>query len=619
MIARPERALVSPRVRPADGGEAVRLEQRVLGMLAAGVRGVVYLSGPAGSGKSTALEHLSAVLPPDAPVILLDEDTGPEAIPSGPERLVIRAERSPSREVSSHDCQLARWTDDDWIEYLLATHHDRCGEILARLPDRERLQGNPELCVAAMEATAADADITGVSAALRQRLESLLPTEEMFDRGRVLCLNALTDGGFSVVMMEEFAADIALPIQATRLLRHRVVQLLLATERVIADLRGREPCSYLSIRLPRELIQAVGTEIAGDAEVLQYLRDLLAGDFWSHAMAASLLHAASPSWAPQPGQWYILTGAYLDRVAWAGADLSQITARDADFSYADLTGAKLDGMSIGFAKLRHARLARASVHDLRAIDADLTGADLSEVSGEGTRWDGATLRRARLVEAVLPRATFRGADLRNAVLARADLRDAILTGARLTGADFTKAILYDVQLAHLSLGGAIFSGAELAGADLTGCDLKGMDLAGVDLSGACLAEATLTFTVLRDADLTRARLRDAWMGGINLERACLRDADLRRVTFHMGSSRSGLVSSPLACEGSRTGFYTDDADEQYFKSPEEIRKANLRWADLRGARIEGVDFYLVDLRGALYDPDQEAHFRRCRAILDRPQ
>ena len=84
----------------------------------------------------------------------------------------------------------------------------------------------------------------------------------------------------------------------------------------------------------------------------------------------------------------------------------------------------------------------------------------------------------------------------------------------------------------------------------------------------------------------------------------------------MGTTRSGLVGSPIACEGSRTGFYTDDYDEQDFKSPEEIRKANLRGADLRGATIDGVDFYLVDLRGAQFDADQAAHLRRCGAILE---
>jgi uncharacterized protein YjbI with pentapeptide repeats len=120
--------------------------------------------------------------------------------------------------------------------------------------------------------------------------------------------------------------------------------------------------------------------------------------------------------------------------------------------------------------------------------------------------------------------------------------------------------------------------------------------------------------------MPQAQFRGADLSGTGLaeiewERADLRDADLRKCTFHMGSSRSGLVDSPLACEGSRTGFYTDEFHEQDFMSPEEIRKANLCGANLRGAKVDGVDFYLVDLRGAKYTIDQERHFQECGAIL----
>jgi hypothetical protein len=72
----------------------------------------------------------------------------------------------------------------------------------------------------------------------------------------------------------------------------------------------------------------------------------------------------------------------------------------------------------------------------------------------------------------------------------------------------------------------------------------------------------------------------------------------------------------LASEGTRTGFYTDDYEEQGFKAPEEIRKANLRGADLRGAWVLHADFYLVDLRDARYTPEQAKLFRRCSAILE---
>jgi uncharacterized protein YjbI with pentapeptide repeats len=81
-------------------------------------------------------------------------------------------------------------------------------------------------------------------------------------------------------------------------------------------------------------------------------------------------------------------------------------------------------------------------------------------------------------------------------------------------------------------------------------------------------------------------------------------------------SRSGLVDSPIPCAGSHTGFYTDDYDDQHIKSAEEIRKANLWGADLRGANIDGIDFYLVDLRDAKYTRGQVEHFRHCRAILE---
>jgi uncharacterized protein YjbI with pentapeptide repeats len=162
--------------------------------------------------------------------------------------------------------------------------------------------------------------------------------------------------------------------------------------------------------------------------------------------------------------------------------------------------------------------------------------------------------------------------------------------ARLTGACLDSACLIEAQMEDISWPDAKLLGADLRGAHLTGSRLPRADLRGAKFSGAGLAEI-------------------AW------ERADLRRADLRGATFHMGSSRSGLVGSPIACEGSKTGFYTDDFEDMHFKHPEEIRNANLCGADLRGARIDGLDFYLVDLRGAKLDEDQLVHVRRCGAIL----
>lgn len=126
----------------------------------------------------------------------------------------------------------------------------------------------------------------------------------------------------------------------------------------------------------------------------------------------------------------------------------------------------------------------------------------------------------------------------------------------------------------------------------------------------------LTGSQMPSANFRGANLRSTGLAEIDWPNADLREADLRGATFHMGSSRSGLVGSPIACEGSRTGFYTDEFNEQDFRSPEDIRKANLCGADLRGAIIEDVDFYLVDLRGAKYTKDQEPQLRATGAILE---
>jgi uncharacterized protein YjbI with pentapeptide repeats len=143
-----------------------------------------------------------------------------------------------------------------------------------------------------------------------------------------------------------------------------------------------------------------------------------------------------------------------------------------------------------------------------------------------------------------------------------------------------------------------------------------MDLPDAEFQGAQLIDALLTSSRMPRADFRGACLRNTGLAEVDWPDACLRDADLRGASFHLGSTRSGLVHSPIACEGSRTGFYTDEFQDQDFKPPEELRKANLCGADLRGAKLEGVDFYLVDLRGARFDRSQAAHLRRCGAILN---
>jgi uncharacterized protein YjbI with pentapeptide repeats len=155
----------------------------------------------------------------------------------------------------------------------------------------------------------------------------------------------------------------------------------------------------------------------------------------------------------------------------------------------------------------------------------------------------------------------------------------------------------------------------LSNAALSRSNLEGQSVPAPDFSSADLDEALLTGTRFPGGNFQQARLRSAGLAWIDWEGANLFGADLTGASFHLGSSRSGLVFNAPAGWGTRTRFYTDEYKEQGFKAPEEIRKANLRRADLRKAKIFETDFYLVDLREALYTPDQEKHLRGCGAIL----
>ncbi|HYT92454.1 MAG TPA: pentapeptide repeat-containing protein [Gemmataceae bacterium] len=613
----PEPAPVRPRVlAPASGG-ALPLEDELRSFVESGQCGVIQLIGAPGAGKTTALADAAAAYPQ---LLFLDEPDPKELAQVPGDRLVVYSTRSarPGRHLAAY--RLAPWGEDEAIEYLLATRHSRCAAVMARLPkpDRALLGGRPDLWRVVLDGLAADPALPDARSALHRHLAAQLPDTDLVQRARSACLNALTatdaDGPGAIERLGEAGCLREL----VRVLRHPRMQLLLAAERIAADLRGAADCDYLALRLPPKLIRAAAGEVTGDEQALGRLRSLVAGPAWGQAMAASLLHAAAPGWRPEPDQVLVLAGAYLDRAPWAGARLPSANLQGASLRQADLTDANLDGADASGAVLRQARLSGGSLLQFRAARADLSGADLAKVRGEKACFDGARLRRTNLEDASLGRAFFRNAELTHAIFAGAYLLGATFDQANLRGTDFSGANLQAAAIAQLRLRDAVFRGACFVKANLSGSDLEEMDLVGLDFRSATLEDALLTAAQMACADLTNANLQGAKLGDINLEGASLRGADLRGATFHMGSSRSGLLFTPLASEGTRTGFYTDDSDEQYFKAPEEIRKANLCGVDLRGARIDDVDFYLVDLRGAQYDEQQALHFRRCRAILETP-
>src|SRR5437868_6901702 len=91
----PRQAPVRPRVVSPASDSALPLDEEIRTLLDAGERGAVALLGPPGSGKTTALEHLAAVLPRRALVTLLDEPERRQIIEARSERLVVYTAAGP--------------------------------------------------------------------------------------------------------------------------------------------------------------------------------------------------------------------------------------------------------------------------------------------------------------------------------------------------------------------------------------------------------------------------------------------------------------------------------------------------------------------------------------------
>jgi len=611
----PKRAAVRPRILSPETGEPLLLEDEVRSLLDVGVTGPVALIGPRGSGKTAAVWHLAAVFSSEKGLVLFDElgeSPYPGAWPDT--RLIVFTRQAPPSWSCKAVYRLAPWNQDDVLEYLLTLHPERVGSVMARIRSGKwgQLGGNPELWQLVLEQMAQDDAI----ADFRQALEAFLTnhTDER-KRGRLgrACLAGVTEKQFDLAG-ELRGCGVGYTVR--RVLHYPSALLLLAADYLARSLSTGMEWDRLRTTLPRDLVRTVAGLIAADGAVLTSLRRIVVEDPTVQPMAASLLHAADASWRPDSTPPPSLAGAYLDGAAWPGIRLldALLTSADlsgADLQKADLTAAKLVGANLEQADLRECVLSEANV-----TGACLRRARLSKVIATQTLFTSAELEEADLEDAHLVRASLGCANLARADLRGADLTQACLVGAKIEEACFAGATLREADLSGLRLRDADFSGADFGSARLLGCDLEGMQLPGCNFEKANLHGALLTGSGMQVANLASADLRNAGLADVDWEGVDLRGANLSGASFHAGSSRSGLVGSPIACEGSRTGFYTDEYDEQTYKAPEEIRKANLRLADLRGAVLDGVDFYLVDLRGARFDPEQEPYFRRCGAILE---
>jgi len=640
MSIEPKIAPVKPRVTRGQSEDAVPLEDAVLPLVEGRKHGIIEIAGPPGSGKTAALQHLAAVFAQEPNITFVDGPDVPLAEQTTSDHflkqvqdqardgLVFLAQPHPLPEQILRKFALARWGRDEAIEYLLAEHRDQCSSVMRRIgaaDDLNLLDGLPALWRIVLDGMAHRDDLSNAAQALELYLRHHFPEGDLRKKAEDVALFGLSLGvsADSTVSVESLLADAweglskqHVDRDALRTLRLRGPQILLAVGWLLAELEAGE-CHRLRGPLPYELVKRLGRAASKSGLAFgSVAKAFLSRDRPVHPMAASILHAANVGWRPRSGQWARLDGAFLRGADWSEISLAGARLRRTDFGRANLSGASLNDALAADADFGNAKLDSCSLDRTDLRDANLARADLTRARGDKTDLRRANLANARLRETVLRSAKFADARLEEADLTRSDLTGSSFTRVEWGNADFSGSILDGASFSELKLHEAMFRGARFAQAKLTHCSLECMEFPGVNFGGAELTDCELTAAAMPEADFKRAKFAGSGLADVNWERADLRGADLRGATFHMGSSRSGLVESPIASEGTRTGFYTDESGEQYYKSPEEIRKANLRGADIRGANIDGVDFYLVDLRDARYDPQQEKRFRGSGAILE---
>ncbi len=634
----PAIAPVRPRVSSPELGGSVLLEDVVSRLIDERSFSTVFLVGKPGDGKSIALAHLAAVFQ-TTEVRLIDDEQELMSLEVDARLTAVACREAPDS--AQHVLHLTRWGDDDVIECVLRLYPARAKSIMGRVlkcPERERIEGSPALWRIVLEQFAASGEIVNCRAAVLSAWHLATNADERswIARECFPFVSALDNGSHADDYEFAFLTRIAertVNHTVVRLLSHKFVRNVVVAQLLAASLK--DP-ALLEVRWSRDLIDDVASFVVDGNQATAYLLEYVTAPIVNRgaprrakigsemlpsprAMAASLLHRLSDEQLPRECQFMTFQGAYLAGAKWQQAQLQHVSLEKVDLRGADLAGATLDHAKLDFADLSGACLRNANlshISPLRASfrEADLSGATAKRCDFTFTDFQSADFSNGNFRETVFNHADLRGAKLRNTHMVNVRLWRAQLDDADFSGADLSSAHMVGLDLRTVVLHGAKLEQARMHRVDLEFAEINEAQMTRADLCGALLTGSRFTNVVLNRASLSEAALAE-----IEWEGADLRWVEFKNCTFHMGSSRCGLVDSPYPCEGSRTGFYTDDFGDQHFKAPKEIRKANLCGADLRGANVADADFYLVDLRGAIYDRAQAAHFKRCRAILHDPE
>ena len=567
--------------------------------------------------------------------------------------------------------RLSPWGRDDFIEYLLAEHPKQCASVMDRLKGRDTsfASGSPMVWRIILDRMAGDQSSSDPEAIILSEVHLRLNNPSLAKaiadrmifppgnpygsetRGVFGHPPGVDSSAFHNVFFDWSQSS------ASDLLVHESVQIPFALERLKERMRGSISELNLLMRYHFRpgMLRRIAKEIAGEKTVHDKLNQLFKHNRpRTTANCASLLAAVDPKWRPR-GKELDLHDADLKGVEWVDVNLSRSSLVRANFSNADLSGAQLRSCRLAMANFENARLCHvdlSSPEHERALATELNSGEslLSKArekidsirrkkkkpnrDHQGSRrnqkdkTDSARMQRA--FNQFL-RVNFQAADLSDSVLSGSQFSEANFSGANLvrvtanrtafyrsalsdanwSDGDFTESWFKELDMSRLTMDGCV-----MVHCWFENVSFEGLTAQDVDFSRATMNASIWTESRLQECNFLDAQISNARMAEIEWEHCDLRGADLRGCTFHMGSTRSGIVNSPYPSHGTRTGFYTDDYLDQHFQAPETIRKASLYGCDIRGANIHGVDFYLVDLREAKFDPDQREQLIATGAILD---
>ncbi|MGN6367553.1 MAG: pentapeptide repeat-containing protein [Phycisphaerae bacterium] len=488
------------------------------------------------------------------------------------------------------------------IEYLLARHRGKCASVMERWKraGAERLEGVPGFVAPVLEEFVRDEALADVDTGVRRYVRARLGSDEDYVAAGGECLKRILQNAWDTKKVMAVGHPYVVALLASEGLAREILK---------GDLRP------LVRPLPFDVVEKTGEALRGHVEALEILEKGLAKIHMQPVIVGMLL-AMNAQWRPRDEhKLKFLQGARLCGAQWEGVRLEEANLTGADLSGAVLKNAYLRAANLQRANCAGTVFAGAYLASVDAVGATFSSSDWTKAVADSALLDEADFTNACLAGAVLHDARLRGTVVEGATFEGARLAGARLFGMKPEGASFRNADLTGTSWLNVTMRAAAFEGAVFRRATIRYCDLEGMEMRGMDFVGVNFTGSYLTSSDLSGSDLGGAVLRYTGLAEVNWENVDLRGADFTKASFHLGSSRSGLVGSVIASEGTRTGFYTDDYCEQEYKAPEEIRKANLCGCDLREAFVTGTDFYLVDLRGARFSPEQRVHFANCGAIL----